>query len=58
MLLPLRDYRPSGSFPIVTVAIIAINVLVYLYQALILGDRPSPYRMWVGFRRPSPSRSG
>ena len=50
MLLPLRDYRPSGSFPIVTVALIAINVLVYLYQALILGDRPSPYRMWVGFR--------
>jgi len=49
MLLPLRDYRPSGSFPIITVAIIAIDVLVYLYQALILGDQPSPYRVRVGF---------
>ncbi len=49
MLLPLRDYRPSGSFPIVTVAIIALDVLIYLYQALILGDQPSPYRVRVGF---------
>jgi membrane associated rhomboid family serine protease len=49
MLLPLRDYRPSGSFPIITVAIIALDVLIYLYQALILGGQPSPYRVRVGF---------
>ena len=39
MFFPLRDYRKSGSFPWVTVALIAINVLVYLYQALVLGDQ-------------------
>lgn len=50
MFFPLRDYRPSGSFPLVTIAIIAVNVLVYLYQALILGGQPSPYRVRVGFR--------
>ncbi len=50
MFFPLRDYRPSGSFPLITVAVIAIDVLVYLYQALILGNQPSPYRIRVGLR--------
>ena len=39
MFFPLRDYRPSRTFPWVTVTIIAIDVLIYLYQALILGDQ-------------------
>ena len=47
-MIPLRDYRPSGSFPLVTVALIAVNLLVYLYQALILGSQRA--LVDVGFR--------
>lgn len=36
-MIPLRDYRPSRGFPFVTVSLIAVNVLVYLYQ-LTLSD--------------------
>jgi len=43
VFFPLRDYRPSRTFPGVTVTIIAIDVLIYLYQAFLLGDR----RVWV-----------
>lgn len=43
MFFPLRDDQPSRTFPWVTVTILAINVLVYLYQAFILGDQ----RVWV-----------
>jgi membrane associated rhomboid family serine protease len=32
------------------VALIAINVLIYLYQALILGGEPSRYSIRVGFK--------
>jgi len=39
-LIPLRDYRPSGSFPIVTVSLIVINILVFIYE-LILSLEPS-----------------
>jgi len=31
-MIPLRDYRPGGSFPTVTVALIVLNALVYLYE--------------------------
>jgi membrane associated rhomboid family serine protease len=31
-MIPLRDYRPSRGFPIITVLLIAANVLVYLYE--------------------------
>lgn len=31
-MIPLRDYRKSRSFPIVTVALILINLLVFSYQ--------------------------
>lgn len=34
MLFPLRDDNPRESFPIVTVALIAVNVLVQIYQAM------------------------
>ena len=51
MFFPIRDYRSRGSFPIVTVTIIVIDVLVYLYQALVLGDQPSSYWIRSGFRR-------
>jgi membrane associated rhomboid family serine protease len=32
MLLPLRDDNPTAIWPIMTVSLIAINVLVFLYQ--------------------------
>ena len=32
-MFPLKDDLPTRSIPVVTVAIMAINVLVYLYQA-------------------------
>lgn len=41
-MIPLRDYRPSGSFPIVTVSLIAINVIVFVYQ-LLLESKPAPF---------------
>ncbi|OGF53226.1 MAG: hypothetical protein A2Z21_09655, partial [Candidatus Fraserbacteria bacterium RBG_16_55_9] len=44
MFFPLRDYRRSGSFPWVTISLISINVLVYLYQALFLGSQSSRFR--------------
>jgi membrane associated rhomboid family serine protease len=34
-MIPLRDDHPSGSVPFVTVGLIALNVLVFLYQASI-----------------------
>jgi len=49
VFFPLRDYRPSHRFPLVTLTLIAINVLVYLYQALVLGDQRVPVR--VGLHR-------
>lgn len=37
-MIPLRDRNPSGTFPFVTVGIILLNVLVFLFQ-LSLGRR-------------------
>ncbi len=31
-MIPIRDYRPSRTFPAVTVALIALNLLVFLYE--------------------------
>jgi membrane associated rhomboid family serine protease len=31
-LIPIRDENPSGTRPFVTIALIAVNVLVFLYQ--------------------------
>ena len=39
-MLPLKDNIPTASFPIVTVLLIAVNALVWLWQ-LSLGDGPS-----------------
>lgn len=47
-MIPLRDYRHSSSFPFVTVAIIVLNVLVFLYQ-FSLSNTPATEntRVWV-----------
>ena len=34
-MIPLRDTQPSYSRPIVTATLIAVNLLVYLYQSLL-----------------------
>jgi membrane associated rhomboid family serine protease len=34
-MIPLRDYRPSRTFPAVTVALIIANLLVFLYQGFL-----------------------
>jgi len=39
VFLPLRDDNPRSQFPIVTVLLIAANVLVYLFVTLPLGPR-------------------
>lgn len=41
-MIPLRDYRPSGSIPYVTFALIIINGLVFLYQMMLQGQ-PSAF---------------
>jgi membrane associated rhomboid family serine protease len=37
-MIPLRDLNPTRRFPIVTVVLIALNALIFVYQ-LSLGDR-------------------
>ena len=34
MFLPLRDENPTRTFPVVTVSLIALNVIVFLWTAL------------------------
>lgn len=46
-MIPLRDYRPSGTIPYVTYALIIINALVFLYQ-LILQGQPSIFHDTLG----------
>lgn len=36
-MIPLRDYHPSGRFPVVTVTIMVANILVFLYQLALSG---------------------
>ncbi len=49
-MLPLKDDIPSRSVPIVTIGIIAVNILVFLYQAsLQLGDDPAAGRAYQAF---------
>jgi membrane associated rhomboid family serine protease len=33
MLLPLRDENPTRRFPVITVLIVALNVIIFAYQA-------------------------
>lgn len=35
MIFPIRDNQPSRSFPLVTVALIAINVAVFLFETML-----------------------
>jgi len=44
-MLPLRDEIPRRHFPLVTITIIAINVVVYLYQ-IMLPERELSRLVW------------
>lgn len=37
-MIPIRDHRPSGTFPVITVGLIAVNVVVFLYEQLLLAS--------------------
>src|SRR6266576_3975930 len=50
-MIPLRDQNPSGVFPVVTVALILVNTLVFLYEAPRAGCEHVPRAL-----RPGPSR--
>jgi membrane associated rhomboid family serine protease len=46
-MIPLRDIIPSRTTPVVTIALIAINVLVFLYE-LSLGRAVDPFTLYWG----------
>jgi len=48
VLFPIRDFRTSHSLPILTYGIIAINVLVFIYQYLILSSHAAPTPFYFG----------
>lgn len=45
-MIPLRDRNPSASFPVVTLALIAVNILVFLWE-LNLGPRLDRALVWL-----------
>ena len=38
-MIPIRDYRPSGITPYVTVGLILLNLLIYVYQLAYFGSQ-------------------
>jgi membrane associated rhomboid family serine protease len=46
-MIPLRDIIPSRTTPVVTIALITINVLVFLYE-LSLGRAVDPFTLYWG----------
>ncbi|PYM63480.1 MAG: rhomboid family intramembrane serine protease [Candidatus Rokuibacteriota bacterium] len=48
-MFPLKDDVPSRSFPLVTVALIVVNVLVYLYEAALGFDPIRGARLYEAF---------
>jgi len=47
-MIPIRDSIRSRRFPVVTVALIVVNLLVFLYQGY-LGSRPMVYNDWTAW---------
>jgi membrane associated rhomboid family serine protease len=46
-MIPLRDVIPSRTTPVVTIAIIAVNALVFLFE-LSLGERVDAFTLYFG----------
>ena len=47
-MIPLRDDQPSSQRPLMTWALIAVNVALFLYE-LMLGERLEPFLMQAAF---------
>jgi membrane associated rhomboid family serine protease len=47
-MIPLKDDIPSYRFPVITIALIVINVLVFVYE-LLLGPRLDNFMLYYGF---------
>jgi membrane associated rhomboid family serine protease len=47
-MIPLKDDNPTSTFPVVTIAIISINILVFLYQLTISGKAEELFILSVG----------
>jgi len=47
-VIPLRDDQPSSRRPVMTMALIAINVALFVYE-LVLGERLEPFLMQAAF---------
>jgi membrane associated rhomboid family serine protease len=45
-MIPIRDVVPSRTFPVVTLTLIAINVLVFLYELWLGPGLPAFLREW------------
>ena len=43
MLIPLRDFRPSSTTPVVTLLFMGINFAIFIIQYYFLGSDPSGY---------------
>jgi membrane associated rhomboid family serine protease len=63
-MIPYKDDNPTRSTPVVTIALIAVNVLVYLlfrvqgdagYRSAIINLGLIPYEFWNGVNLPSSS---
>jgi membrane associated rhomboid family serine protease len=49
-MIPLKDDNPSGSTPFVTIGLIAVNLIVFLYElSLQAADSPDAARVAVAF---------
>ncbi len=48
MLIPLRDHNPRLRFPVVTLLLIGVNVLVWLYEIVALGPNARAALVLVG----------
>ncbi len=42
-MIPLRDINPSHSFPVVNIGIISLNIIIFIYQYIILPHKLSLY---------------
>ena len=47
-MIPIRDTLPSRHFPVATVALIVLNLLVFLYQGY-LGTQPAVLNDWTAW---------
>ncbi len=47
-MIPLRDDQPSSRRPVMTMALIAVNVALFVYE-LVLGERLEPFLMQSAF---------